>query len=124
MHASFGGEVVVVASKDGLNPENEYECSFSGLGEVSKYVEYNLIKKRTFLGVGHDSPSPPHPHPSLGHCPWRGIACAMLVVVVVLCKVVRVTGHGYQVPVARGYPEGIDFARTSPRRDRACKTEG
>ena len=30
----FGGEVVVVASKDGLNPENEYECSFSGLGEV------------------------------------------------------------------------------------------
>jgi len=41
----------------------------------------------------------------------------MLVVVVVLCKVVRVTGHGYQVPVGRGYPEGIDFARTSPRRD-------
>ena len=27
-------KVVAVASKDGLNPENEYECSFSGLGEV------------------------------------------------------------------------------------------
>jgi len=34
------------------------QCLFSGLGEVSKYIEYNLIKKRTFLGVGHDSPFP------------------------------------------------------------------